>query len=59
MEETNGRNVFLAGHDKEYAGVISYILGMNPEGRQAIRDYTLQFLALFISREKARNKKKC
>ena len=38
IEDANGRNGFLAVHDKEYAAVISYILGMSPDGRQAIRD---------------------
>ena len=51
VEETNGRNGFLAGHDKEYAGVISYILGMNPEGRQAIRDRARSSVDRFSDRD--------
>ena len=38
VEEANGRNGFLAERDKEYAAMISYILNLNPEGRQGIRE---------------------
>jgi len=38
VEESNVRNGFLAERDKEYAAMISYILNLNPEGRQGIRE---------------------
>ena len=38
VEEANGRNGFLAERDQEYAAMISYILNLNPEGRQGIRE---------------------
>lgn len=38
VEESNGRNGFLADKDKEYAAAIAFVLNMSPEGRKAIRD---------------------
>jgi len=38
VEEANSRNGFLAERDQEYAAMISYILNLNPEGRQGIRE---------------------
>ena len=38
VEESNVRNGFLAERDKEYAAMISYILNLNSEGRQGIRE---------------------
>ena len=38
VEESNVRNGFLAEQAKEYAAMISYILNLNPEGRQGIRE---------------------
>ena len=52
VEETNGRNGFLAAHDKEYAAEIAYVLNtLTPEGRNAIRERARSSVDRFSERE--------
>ncbi len=52
VEESSGRNGFLAEHEKEYAGAIAYVLNnTTAEGRDAIRERARSSVDRFSERE--------